>query len=255
MRGFAAFLRKELREILRTWRIWALPGIVIFFALTGPALAKYTPQLLESLMTEQPEGLVIQLPDPTYVDAYLQWTKNLSQIVLFAVIIMFAGMISAEKRSGTAALVLTKPLSRAAMVLAKFTSQSALLVGTVVVGAGLTWLATLPFFPDPPLTPLVQATAVWIVLGLFFLALMLLISAAIDSQAGAAGLGLAAYLVISILTVWGPAVRYGPAGLVGAPTEIAMGEAGSLLWPIVVTLALTAALVAAAVAVFRRREL
>ena len=44
MSGFAAFAGKEAREILRTWRIWVLPGILLFFALTGPVLAKLTPQ-------------------------------------------------------------------------------------------------------------------------------------------------------------------------------------------------------------------
>ena len=37
MSGFRVFARKELREIVRTWRIWVLPGILLFFALTGPA--------------------------------------------------------------------------------------------------------------------------------------------------------------------------------------------------------------------------
>jgi len=36
MNGFTVFARKEAREILRTWRVWVLPGILAFFALTGP---------------------------------------------------------------------------------------------------------------------------------------------------------------------------------------------------------------------------
>jgi len=50
MNGFSAFLRKEVSEILSTWRIWVLPGIVLFFAITGPPLAKFTLELLGSLM-------------------------------------------------------------------------------------------------------------------------------------------------------------------------------------------------------------
>lgn len=67
MSGFAAFAGKEAREILRTWRIWGLPGILVFFALTGPVLAKLTPQLLGALGGDQLKGLV--LPTPTYLDA------------------------------------------------------------------------------------------------------------------------------------------------------------------------------------------
>ncbi len=43
MSSFRAFLGKELREIVRTWRIWVLPGIVLFFAVTGPVIARLPP--------------------------------------------------------------------------------------------------------------------------------------------------------------------------------------------------------------------
>ena len=69
MSGFAAFAGKEAREILRTWRIWVLPSILLFFA-------KLTPQLVGALAGDQFKGLLI--PTPTYHDAYTQWIKNLS---------------------------------------------------------------------------------------------------------------------------------------------------------------------------------
>ncbi|HAL31067.1 MAG TPA: hypothetical protein DCP20_10225 [Coriobacteriia bacterium] len=255
MRGFAVFLGKELREIARTWRIWVLPGIVFFFAVSGPPLAEVTPQLLSSVMESQGTGAVIELPDPTYVDAYLQWTKNLSQIVIFALIIMFAGAISAEKRGGTAILSLTKPLTRPAFVLGKLASHTILLTVTTLIGAAVTWGLTLAVFGEAPLAPLAGATGVWLVSALFFVALMMLLSSAVDSQAGAAGLGLVVYLLLSIATIWEPAVTYSPAALVNAPTEIAMSETVALGWPIGTTIALTVLLAIAAVAVFRKREL
>ncbi|MBN2247336.1 MAG: ABC transporter permease [Coriobacteriia bacterium] len=255
MRGFGVFLGKELREIGRTWRIWVLPGIVLFFAASGPPLAKITPELLSSLVDTQGTGMVIQLPDPTYVDAYLQWTKNLSQIVIFALIIMFAGAISAEKRGGTAILALTKPLSRTAFVVGKLVSHTVLLVVTTVVGAAVTWGLTFVVFGEAPLGPLAGATGAWLISGVFFVALMMLLSATMDSQAGAAGVGLVVYLLLSIATVWEPAVNYSPAGLVNAPTGIAMSESVPLGWPIGATIALAMLFAAAAIVVFRRREL
>lgn len=255
MSGFTAFLGKEVREVFRTWRIWVLPGIVLFFALTGPVLAKITPELLGSLMTDQQPGVVIQLPDPTYADAYLQWTKNLSQIVLFAVIIMFGGIISGEKKSGTAALVLTKPLSRLAFVIAKFVSQTLLVVVPVTLGALATWGVTYAVFAEAPFAPLAEATGAWLVLALLFVALMELLSAVLDSQAGAAGIGFLGYIVLSVGAIWKPMLDYTPAALTTAPTSLITGEATSLGWPIATTLALTVLCVAGAVLVFRRREL
>lgn len=255
MRGFGAFLAKELAEIVRTWRIWVLPGMVLFFAVSGPPLAALTPELVSSLVTQDTPGLVIQLPDPTYLDAYGQWAKNLSQIVLFAVIIMFGGMVSSERRSGTAALVLAKPLDRSAFIVAKAVSHAVLLTASVVVGAVVTWGITLAVFGEAPLDRLVASTAAWLVLALLFLALMEALSASIDSQAGAAGLGLAAFMLLSIATLWGPLQRYSPAGLMNAPAEIVVGKPVELLWPLVTTATAIVVLIAVAASVFRRREL
>jgi ABC-2 type transport system permease protein len=254
MSGYGAFLRKEALEILRTWRIWVLPGIVLFFALSGPPLMKLTPQLLETLTTEQP-GVIIQFPDPTYKEVYLDWISNLAQIVLFAVIIIFGGMISREKKSGTATLVLTKPISRRAFVLAKFTSSLALLTLATVVGTFALWGMTLAVFGEAPGAELWAATALWGVTAVLFLGVMTLLSSWLDSGGAAAGLGIAVFVALSLLGLWGPAVDYTPAGLIGGPVRYLSGEDPMLLWPVLTGVVAAVAAVVAATAVFARREL
>src|SRR5665647_131722 len=56
MSGPVVFARKEALEILRTWRIWVLPGILLFFALTGPVLARFTPDDLRREPREHRPG-------------------------------------------------------------------------------------------------------------------------------------------------------------------------------------------------------
>ncbi len=254
MRGFASFFRKESVEILRTWRIWVLPGIVLFFALSGPFMARFTPQIIKAVTSGQ-SGMVIEVPDPTYLDSYAQWIKNLSQIVLFAVVIIYGGLVSSERKSGTAVLVLTKPVSRTAFVLAKSTVHMLLLGLTVSLGTMLTWALTAAIFGDAPPGGLLLASGAWLAFGLLFIGVMTLLSVALRSQAGAAGLGLAIYALVSIASIWRPAGEFTPAGLVGAPAAIAMGKAVPVLWPAVTSLLAAAAFVAAAAMLFRRQEL
>jgi ABC-2 type transport system permease protein len=254
MRGFRAFLSKEFREILRTWRIWVLPGIVLFLALSGPVLAVLTPQLLKSVTGSQP-GLVIQLPDPTWRDAYGQWVKNLSQMVTYALIIILGGLISAERKGGTAVLVLTKPVTRPAFVLAKFVSQTALLTVTTVVGAVCTWVVTLAVFGEAPIGVLLSTTSVWLASAVLLVALMTLASALVNSQAGAAGLGFGALIVLSIATLWGPALEFSPAGLVSAPAALLAGDSVALAFPLVTGFGVGALALLAAIRVFGRAEL
>jgi ABC-2 type transport system permease protein len=253
MSGFAAFAGKEAREILRTWRIWVLPGILLFFAMTGPVLAKLTPQLVGALAGDQFKGLLI--PTPTYHDAYTQWIKNLSQIALFALIIVYASIISSERKSGTAVLVLTKPVSRTAFVIAKAVVHSAFLAVLVVAGTLVTWGVTAAVFGQAPGSALWSSSLVWLVFGVLFIALMTLLSVLIGSAAGAAGAGLGAYALVSIAAIWKPLGTYSPAALATMPSSLAAGKDVAVLWPVLTSLLLAAALFALASRAFRRSEL
>jgi ABC-2 type transport system permease protein len=254
MRGFGSFLRKEFVEIFKTWRLWVLPGIVFFFALSGPIIAQLTPQLLESVAGSQP-GVVFQIPDPTFTDSYLQWAKNLGQIVTFAIIIIYGGLVSAERKSGTAILVLTKPVSRPAFVVAKFVSQAVMLCVTVVVGALMTWGVTYGIFGEAPIGVLAEVTGLYLATAVMFLAMMTLFSVMVNSQAGAAGLGLGFFLLVSIASLWGPALEFSPAGLMNAPTELLVDSVRDLLWPLVTTGAVAVLSVAGGAFAFTRKEL
>ncbi|MCB2174601.1 MAG: ABC transporter permease subunit [Actinomycetales bacterium] len=251
--GFTVFARKEAQEIWRTWRRWVLPGILVFFAVTGPPLARYTPQIVQAVAGDQLSGL--EIPTPTYLDAYGQWAQNLTQIALFALIIIYGGLVSAERRSGTAVLVLTKPVSRSAFVVVKAVVNAAFVATLLLVGTLLTWGLTAAMFDTAPGAALWSAALVWLVLAIQFVAVMTLLSVLISSAAGAAGAGLGVYVLASIAAIWQPLADYTPAGLASKAVAAAAGQDPAVAWPVVTSLALSVGLVALAATAFRRREL
>lgn len=254
MRSALVFARKETFEILRTWRVFVLPAILLLFAVTAPLIAKYTPELLSAVAGDQFSSL--RLPTPTAGDAYAQWIKNLGQIGIFALIIIYGGIVSGERRSGTAVLVLTKPVSRVAFVVVKAAVNILYLTVLLAAGTLVTWGVTALVFGDAPGGPLWSSALVWLVLAVFYLGLMTLFSVLIPSAAGAAGLGLGLFVVISVAAVWRPVAGWSPGGLLGRASTLAAGTAtDQVLWPVLVSLAVAAAAVAAAAAVFRRQEL
>ena len=253
MSGFAAFAGKEAQEILRTWRIWVLPGILLLYALTGAVLAKFTPQLLETFAGDQLKGLV--LPTPTYLDAYGQWVKGLSGTVLFVLIIVYASIISSELKSGTAVLVLTKPVSRTAFIVAKAAVHSAFLATLVVAGTLITWGLTAAIFGRAPGSALWSSALSWLVFGVLFIAVMTLLSVLIGSAAGAAGAGLGAYALVSAVAIWKPLGTYSPAGLASGPASLAASKDVAVLWPVLTSLLLAVVLVVLAALAFRRKDL
>jgi len=254
--GFSTFVGKEFLEIIRTWRIWVLPGMVLFFALTGPGLAKYTPQILQAVAGMDAEAVVKLLGHaPSLFDSYAQWIKNLSQVIFFALVIIYAGVISSERASGTAVLVLTKPVSRTAFVLAKVFVHGVFISAITVGGTLVTWGMTALVFGDAPGGPLWQASLSWLVLALFFLALMTLLSVLIDSQAGAAGVGIGVWAALALISLAPAAVLFTPAGLLVSPMAVAQGAPFPSAWPVVGSLVAAGVLVAWAAASFGTREL
>lgn len=254
MTGLGAFLQKELSEIRRTWRLWVIPGMLVFFGVTSPIIAAITPGLVQSMTSAQP-GVVIQLPPPTVLDAFGQFIKNLNQFILIAIVITGAGAVSGERSSGTAILALTKPLSRGAFVVAKIISQAALLVVATALGTAACVAVTAVVFSGAMEARLVTAVGLWLLYALLLLVVMTLFSAAFLSRGAAAGAGLGFYFLTLLFSSWGPAARYGFPGLMAAMRAALMGQGMSLGWPVTTAVAAIVVGAVAAVRIFERQEL
>lgn len=253
MNGFGAFLGKEVREIFRTWRIWVLPGMMLFFALTSPVIALLTPALVASVFQAE-AGVAVQLPDPTALDAYRQFLKNLDQLFLLTLIIATAGVVSGERRSGTAVLVLTKPLSRRGFILAKILSQLGLVLVVAVLGTGVCLGLTGVLFDDAPGGRLLPAIGLWLALGLLIVPLMVFLSTLLPTQ-GAAGAGVGLYILFQVLGIWPPAARSTFAGLSAAAQKVLSGDEVGVTWPIATAILAAALFSGLAIWRFERSEL
>jgi ABC-2 type transport system permease protein len=254
MRGFGAFAAKEMLETRKTWRLWVLPGVLVFLGLTTPIMAAVTPAILRATAERQP-GVVIHFPPPTSVDAYVQFMGNLAQLALLVVIITGAAAVAGERRAGTAVLVLTKPLSRAAFVWAKVVANLAILIIATALGAALCIAVTILLFDTAHIAAFLESVALWLALAAMFVCLMVFLSAALDRQAAAAGAGLAVYAAIFAMTGF-PLLRdRSPAGLLAANDAVLKGRDAVLAQPLGATLVLAVVFLIAAAWAFRRKEL
>ena len=247
--GFGPLLAKELTEIRRTWRWLVLPGLFLFFAVSGPVFARLTPQLLRSVIGPQ-----AVMPEPTYLDSWAQWTQNLTQLGVFVLLGTLGGLVSGEVRQGTALLVLTKPVSRASFLVAKLVANTVLVVVSAVGGVLVTWGLTVAMFDPVQLGPLLRATGAWLVFAGMVIGLMVALSTRF-STLSAVGLGFGVFIVLSLLGLWGPATRWTPAGLPGAVIQLGAGQQASVLWPAVTTGVLMVAFVLVGIRSLARREL
>jgi len=185
----------------------------------------------------------------------VQFMGNLAQLALLVVIITGAAAIAGERRSGTAVLVLTKPLSRAAFVWAKVVANLAILFIATALGAVLCIAVTIALFDSTHITAFLESVALWLVLAAMFVCLMVFLSAALDRQAAAAGSGLAVYAALFAMTGF-PLLRdASPAGLLAANDALLKGRDAALAQPVFATLFLAVVFLLAAAWAFRHKEL
>jgi ABC-2 type transport system permease protein len=162
MSGFRALLGKELLEQWRTARLPVVATVFLLVGLSSPLLARFTPEILKVVAGDQ---FQIVLPPPTVADAWDQLAKNLGQFGALIAVLLAMGSVATEKERGTAALILTKPASRGAFLVAKLVAIAATLgISTAVAAAGA-WFYTLVLFEPLPIAGFAAAAILqWLAL-------------------------------------------------------------------------------------------
>ena len=253
MTGFATLLRKELLEQWRTTRLPVVATVFLLVGLSSPLLARFTPEILKAVGGGQFE---IILPTPTAADAYDQLAKNLGQFGALIAILLAMGSVAAEKERGTAALILTKPASRAAFLLAKIIAIGTTLgVSTAIAAAGA-WFYTFVLFEPLPIGGYAAAAILqWLAL-MSYATITFVGSTLTRSALAAAGLGVAALIVLGVASVVPAIGHFLPSGLATPAHGLALGDANvDVLGPSLASAATIAGLVVVGWLAFRRQEL
>lgn len=255
MTGFGLLLRKELLEQVRTMRLFVVAIVFALFGALSPVLARYTPEILKAVAGDQLD-LVGLIPTPTTADAIVQFLKNLGQFGALAAILLAMGAVAAEKERGTAALLLTKPASRAAFLVAKLVAISANLFVAVVVAGVFGYYYTLVLFEPLPVGGyLAMCVVLWLSL-VVYASLTLLGSTLTRSTAAGAGVGFVFLVVTGIVSVLPRVGAYMPESLSTPAMALALGNrVGNVLGPVAVNVGMVAAAGVLAWVVFRRQEL
>ena len=256
MNGFCAFTKKEFTEQLRSYKALILTAVLFLFGMMSPLLAKLLPDILGGMNIE---GMTLTIPDPTALDAYAQFFKNVGQLGFIALLLIFSGLLSQDVTRGT----LSRPAGQ----------------GPVPPGRDRflkvrdgTRLSGRPDTRSPPprrtATPytcsasgalpnlLFSLFCLWL-FGVFILALLLCASTLAPGSYG--GLLLTAGILVILLVLNSfPAVEtFNPAALASKNTALLSGGTApaDLTVTVCVSVGLIALLLAAAVLIFRKKRL
>ncbi len=250
-----AFFKKELLGIFKTYKIWVVPVIFLFFGLMSPPVAKLAPQIVESAL---PKGMSIEIPEPTILDSFGQYFKNLAQLGILAVILLSMGLVSEEKSKGTLQLIVTKPVSRGAVVLSKFVAQTLLIISSMAVSGVVCYLYSIVIFKEGGFLEFSQANLLFIVYYVLIISITIFFSTVLSNQIAAGGLSIIVLAVLSVTPVLNKSFeQYSPAALTGIANKIMLDQAkiSQAGWPVVISLVFILFLLFVGIFIFSRQEL
>ena len=253
MSGYLAFTKKELIENLRNYRVLLMLGLFFFFGISSPLLAKFLPQLVDTLEM----NMEIIMGEPTAFDSWAQFYKNVSSLGLSLTIILFSSSLSAEYAKGTLTIMLTKGLPRGAVVLSKFTASVLIMTVSYWSSFGLGYLYTAFLWPDEKLPHVAAAAAVVWIAALMYLSVLML-GCVLFRQAFTSILFLLVITVaLSLLGMTPVFETVSPVFLLSKNMDLLNGtaEVSQFILPGVIAAGLSAALLAASVILFHKKQL
>lgn len=184
--------------------------VFVIFGFLSPITAKYLPQIIEMAGLD-PEAM--GMGDPTAVDSFAQFFKNVGQMGLLVVVIIFSGIMANEFSKGTLINMLTKGLKRPIVILSK--SLSSILCWTLayLVCLGITYGYTAMYFDvDGYQHEFAAFLGLWLY-GVLLLVLVILGGTLFKNVVGSLLLTGGVAVVLTLLNLVPSFQKYNPASL------------------------------------------
>jgi len=217
-----ALARRDIKEEVRTYRLWVTLALFLFFGITAPLVMKNLPKLIP-----QSEMITVTVMEPTIGDAASQFFNYLLQMGMLLMILLGMGCVAGERAQGVLPLVLSKPVKRRQFLASKVLVNGGMMVVALALGAAAFYAYTVLVFE--------YFSPLWVLQSLIPAALFLLLILAVTifwsvlapSSIAAAGLAfLSAIVVTAVPPVFSSIKRYGPSYLLESSKAIASGQKG-----------------------------
>ncbi len=255
MRMFITFTKKELLEQWKNYKILILFAMLAAFGMMSPVLAKIMPDIFSQI--DMGAGVSFTVPEATFIDAYLQFFKNITQMCIIIVILIFSGNISQELQKGSAILMLSKGLSRITFIVSKFVSMVIVWTVGFIMSAVFCYVYTGFLFPGQlPQNLVISLFCLWLLVA-FILSVITVTSVSSNQSYLPMVLTAGVLILLLIVNIFPRTTKFSPLALGTYNGDLLRGvkNTGDMLLPLIITVCLTGVCITAAIAVFRRRQL
>lgn len=217
MKTFLAFSKKELIEHIKDYKILILFSIFFAIGILSPLTSKLLPQILKIIKTTD---IQISFPTPTFIDAYTQLFKNITQIGFIAILLMLNGNMSNEISKGTLINLLSKGLSRNIVIFSKLFISTIIWTLSFLISTITTYIYTLFLFGNHSIKGLVLSCfCIW-TFGILIITLVLFLSILIRPYYGGLLLSFSSLALLFLINLIPKIKNFNPLYLVTNNIEI-----------------------------------
>lgn len=253
MSGYIAFAKKEIMENTRNYRLLIMLALFFIFGVLNPLSAKFTPELIASFVPD----MQITVAEPTALDSWTQFYKNISQLGFSVMLILFSSCLSSEYVKGTLINMLTKGLSRPVVILAKFSIAAAIMTISYWMCFGVTYGYTTYLWQGAELPHTVfAALALWL-MGFMYLSILILGCVLFRQAFTSIIFLLGTTIIMALFSIPKQFASYSPLVLTSKNLDLLSGTAAmsEFVIPIIVTLIMSAGILFMSVVLFNRKQL
>ncbi|HJV17242.1 MAG TPA: ABC transporter permease subunit [Bacillales bacterium] len=257
MNQWLTLFQKELVEMWRNFKwIW-VPITFILLGVKEPLSNYYLPQIIDSL-GGLPEGAVIKLPTPTAAEVLVQGLSQYTSIGVLIIILTTMGILSGERKSGVAAMILVKPVTYHSFVSAKWAGGLVILWLSFFVGYLATWYYTGILFDWISMADFLKSFIYYGLWLTFVLTMTVFFSASFLIPGVAGFISITAVIILSLgSSTFSKWLSWSPAQLPDyANTFLMSGSLSSYLFPsILINLICILMLLFLSILIFKKKEL
>lgn len=202
MKQNIAFIKKEWTEYARTSKLTIFGILFVALGIMNPAIAKLTPALIEMFTSNSEEfsGMTIDVGEVNASSSWMQFYKNIP-IGLFAVIIIFCGILQNEMVKGTLIAVITKGFARWKILTIKIFNVMVIWTIGYWVTYGITYFYNDYYWDNSIVKNVFLGALLYWIYGLFLISLIAFFSSIANSNTGVLlGIGMV-YIAMSIVSI------------------------------------------------------
>jgi len=250
-----AFTKKEFMELFRTGKAYLLIILFFMFGIMNPAIAKFTPWMLEMLSeTMKEQGITVSHVDVNALTSWQQYFKNMS-MEFIVLVVMFYGTVVTEIQKGTLINMFTKGLSRWKVLAAKTLVAVAAWSFCYWMCFCVTYGYNAYFWDNSIASDLGLAAVGSFIFGIWLISIIILSSSLLNSPTGVLLLTAGTYVLSRLISMIPDAAEYMPTKLTsGYELVSSASSSGDYRWAFIFTATLIIINLSLAIVGFNKRS-